>query len=102
MLFAYVFDFRHISVICGFGRTGGRLGFMTYGVRPDIITMAKGIRSGYLPLTPTAVKREIYEAYAGDDPYDRFRHVNTFGGNPAACALAIKNLGIMEDERSPV
>ncbi|MCF7619592.1 aspartate aminotransferase family protein [Bacillus sonorensis] len=87
------------EVICGFGRTGERFGFMNYGVKPDIITMAKGITSGYLPLAATAVKREIYEAYAGDDPYDRFRHVNTFGGNPAACALAIKNLGIMEDER---
>lgn len=87
------------EVICGFGRTGERFGFMNYGVKPDIITMAKGMTSGYLPLAATAVKREIYEAYAGDGPYDRFRHVNTFGGSPAACALAIRNLSIMEEER---
>lgn len=87
------------EVICGFGRTGKPFGFMNYGVQPDIITMAKGITSGYLPLSATAVKREIYEAYVGSSDYDRFRHVNTFGGNPAACALAIKNLEILENEK---
>ncbi|MDQ0217746.1 aspartate aminotransferase family protein [Peribacillus cavernae] len=86
------------EVICGFGRTGKPFGFMNYDVKPDIITMAKGITSGYLPLSATAVKKEIYEAYAGEDTYDRFRHVNTFGGNPAACALALKNLEIYENE----
>lgn len=87
------------EVICGFGRTGKPFGFMNYGVKPDIITMAKGITSAYLPLSATAVKREIYEAYIGSTDYDRFRHVNTFGGNPAACALALKNLEIMENEQ---
>ncbi|WP_279326888.1 aspartate aminotransferase family protein [Bacillus litorisediminis] len=86
------------EVICGFGRTGAPFGFMNYGVKPDIITMAKGITSAYLPLSATAVKREIFETFAGDDTYDRFRHVNTFGGNPAACRLALKNLEIMENE----
>jgi taurine-pyruvate aminotransferase len=87
------------EVICGFGRTGKPFGFMNYGVKPDIITMAKGITSGYLPLSATAVKREIYEAYVGSDDYDRLRHVNTFGGSPAACALALKNLEILENEK---
>ena len=87
------------EVICGFGRTGKPFGFMNYGVKPDIITMAKGITSSYLPLSATAVKREIYEAFKGTDDYDRFRHVNTFGGNPAACALALKNLEIMVNEK---
>jgi adenosylmethionine-8-amino-7-oxononanoate aminotransferase len=86
------------EVICGFGRTGKPFGFMNYGVQPDIITMAKGLTSAYLPLSATAVKREIYEAYMGSEDYNRFRHVNTFGGNPAACALALKNLEIMENE----
>jgi taurine-pyruvate aminotransferase len=86
------------EVICGFGRTGKPFGFMNYGVKPDIVTMAKGITSAYLPLSATAIRREIYEAYAGADTYDRFRHVNTFGGNPAACALALKNLEIIESE----
>lgn len=86
------------EVICGFGRTGKPFGFMNYGVKPDIITMAKGITSAYLPLSATAVRREIFEKFAGTDIYNRFRHVNTFGGNAAACALALKNLEIMENE----
>lgn len=86
------------EVICGFGRTGKAFGFMNYGVKPDIITMAKGITSAYLPLSATAVRKEIYEAFKGTEEYDYFRHINTFGGNPAACALALKNLEIIETE----
>ena len=86
------------EVICGFGRTGKPFGFMNYDVKPDIITMAKGITSAYLPLSATAVRKDIYEAFKGSEEYDYFRHVNTFGGNPAACALALKNLEIMEKE----
>jgi len=86
------------EVICGFGRTGKPFGFMNYGVKPDIITMAKGITSAYLPLSATAVKREIYEAFTGSDAYGYFRHVNTFGGSPVACAVAIKNIEILEQE----
>jgi taurine-pyruvate aminotransferase len=87
------------EVICGFGRTGKPFGFMNYDVKPDIITMAKGITSAYLPLSATAVKREIYEEFKGSEEYDYFRHINTFGGNPAACALALKNIEIMESEK---
>ena len=87
------------EVICGFGRTGKPFGFMNYGVKPDIITMAKGLTSAYLPLSATAVKREIYEAFMESGDYDYFRHVNTFGGHPAACAVALKNLEIMETEQ---
>lgn len=87
------------EVICGFGRTGKAFGFMNYDVKPDIITMAKGITSGYLPLSATAVKREIYDAFKGSETYEFLRHVNTFGGSPAACALALKNLEIMEEEK---
>jgi len=86
------------EVICGFGRTGKPFGFMNYGVKPDIITMAKGITSAYLPLSATAVKREIYEAFTGTDAYGYFRHVNTFGGSPVACAVALKNIEILEQE----
>ena len=86
------------EVICGFGRTGKPFGFMHYGVQPDIITMAKGITSGYLPLSATAIRKDVYDAFKGDDPHDHFRHINTFGGNPAACAAALKNMEIMERE----
>lgn len=87
------------EVICGFGRTGKPFGFMHYGIQPDIVTMAKGITSGYLPLAVTAVRKSLFEAFKGTEEYDHFRHVNTFGGNPAACALAIENLKLLENER---
>jgi adenosylmethionine-8-amino-7-oxononanoate aminotransferase len=63
--------------------------------------MAKGITSAYFPLSATAVRREIYETFAGDSEYERLRHVNTFGGHPAACAVAIRNMQIMDDEDLP-
>ncbi|MFS0781768.1 aspartate aminotransferase family protein [Bacillus sp. 1P06AnD] len=87
------------EVICGFGRTGKPFGFMNYNVKPDIISMAKGITSAYLPLSATAVRKDIYEAFKGSEEYDYFRHVNTFGGNPVSCAVALKNIEIMEKEK---
>ncbi|OXM83631.1 aspartate aminotransferase family protein [Paenibacillus rigui] len=86
------------EVICGFGRSGEKFGHMNFGIKPDIVTMAKGLTSGYLPLSATAVRKDIYEQFKGAGAYDHFRHINTFGGNPAACALALKNLEIMERE----
>lgn len=86
------------EVICGFGRTGEPFGYQNYGVKPDIVTMAKGITSAYFPLSATAVRREIYEAFSGDTDYERLRHVNTFGGHPAGCAVAVRNMEIMEEE----
>ncbi|MEI3611247.1 aspartate aminotransferase family protein [Pseudogracilibacillus sp. SO30301A] len=86
------------EVICGFGRTGKKFGFQHSGIKPDIVTMAKGITSGYLPLAATAVRKEVYDQFKGKGEYDHFRHVSTFGGNPAACALAIKNMEIYENE----
>jgi taurine-pyruvate aminotransferase len=89
------------EVITGFGRTGKRFGHQHHGIKPDIVTMAKGITSAYLPLSATAVKRELFEKFMDTEEYAHFRHVNTFGGNPTACALAIRNLQIMDDEELP-
>lgn len=87
------------EVICGFGRSGRKFGHQNYSVKPDIITMAKGLTSAYLPLSATAVRKDIYDAFKDNsDDYGHFRHVNTFGGNPAACALALRNLEILEQE----
>jgi taurine-pyruvate aminotransferase len=86
------------EVICGFGRTGKKFGHMHFNVKPDIVTMAKGLTSGYLPLSATAVRKEIYEMFKTSEEYNYLRHVNTFGGTPASCALALKNLEIMERE----
>lgn len=86
------------EVICGFGRTGKAFGHQQFNIKPDIITMAKGLTSAYLPLSITAVRKDIYEAFKGTEDNHHFRHVNTFGGNPAACAVALKNIEIMERE----
>jgi adenosylmethionine-8-amino-7-oxononanoate aminotransferase len=51
-----------------------------------------------LPLSATAVKRKLFEKFEGTEEYGRLRHINTFGGHPASCAVAVKNLEIMEDE----
>lgn len=86
------------EVICGFGRTGDKFGFMGYGVTPDIITMAKGISSGYLPLAATAVKKDLFEKFTDVGEYEHLRHINTYGGHPAACAVGLKNIEIIERE----
>ena len=86
------------EVICGFGRTGKNFGFQHSGVQPDIVTMAKGLTSAYLPLSATAVSREVAEVFADSEEQDaRFRQVNTFGGHPVSCAAALENLAIFEE-----
>jgi taurine-pyruvate aminotransferase len=89
------------EVGCGFGRTGKKFGYHHHDVKPDIVTIGKAMTSGYLPLSAAAVRREVFERFRGTEEYGRLRQVNTFGGNPAACAVAVKNLEIMEDEDLP-
>ena len=90
------------EVGCGFGRTGKNFGYHHHeGVEPDIVTVGKGMTSGYLPLSAAAVRREVFEKFEGTEEYGRLRQVNTFSGNPAACAVGVENLRIMEDEDLP-
>ncbi|WP_053363495.1 aspartate aminotransferase family protein [Bacillus sp. FJAT-27251] len=87
------------EVVSGFGRTGKMFGFMhSEGVQPDIVTMAKGLTSGYLPLGATAVSTHIYEKFKQEGKDNHFRHVSTYGGHPASCAVALKNIEIIERE----
>ena len=87
------------EVVSGYGRTGKMFGFMhAEGVQPDIVTMAKGLTSGYLPLGATAVKSNIYDAFKEKGKDNHFRHVSTYGGHPASCAVALKNIEIIEKE----
>ncbi|RMD46821.1 MAG: aminotransferase class III-fold pyridoxal phosphate-dependent enzyme, partial [Alphaproteobacteria bacterium] len=83
------------EVICGFGRTGWWWGAEGYGVRPDIMTVAKGMSSGYAPIGGSIVRREIAEAIADVE----FFHGYTYSGHPVSCAVALENLRIMEEER---
>ncbi|WP_141500407.1 aspartate aminotransferase family protein [Paenibacillus luteus] len=86
------------EVICGFGRSGAKFGHQNFGVRPDMVTMAKGMTSAYSPLSATAVSAEMYDSFKESGPDSHFRHVNTFGGNPVSCAVALKNIEILERE----
>lgn len=88
------------EAVCGFGRTGRRFGHQHSGIVPDIVTMAKAVANGYFPIAVTAVRREIHERFAATGP-GRLRHINTFGGHPAACAVALRTMDIMDGEDLP-
>jgi 4-aminobutyrate--pyruvate transaminase len=86
------------EVICGFGRTGRMFGTETFGLKPDIMTMAKAITSGYLPLSATVISEDIYRACVGQsDKLGVFAHGYTYTGHPAACAVALEVLDIFEE-----
>jgi putrescine aminotransferase len=84
------------DVICGYGRLGQWFGFQHYGVQPDLVSMAKGLSSGYLPISAVGVADHIVEVLreVGDD----FIHGFTYSGHPTAAAVALKNIEILERE----
>nr|WP_284698778.1 aspartate aminotransferase family protein [Sphingomonas lycopersici] len=84
------------DVICGFGRLGQWFGFQHFGIKPDLVSMAKGMSSGYLPISAVGVADHIVEVLrsVGDD----FVHGYTYSGHPTAAAVALKNIEIMENE----
>ncbi len=85
------------EVICGFGRTGNWWGFETMGFEPDIVPMAKGLSSGYQPIGAVAFADHIVKdffALGGE-----FYHGMTYAGHPVACAVALKNIEIIEQEK---
>jgi putrescine aminotransferase len=84
------------EVICGFGRLGRWFGFQHFGVKPDLVSMAKGLSSGYLPISAVGVAGHIVETLRekGGD----FVHGYTYSGHPTCAAVALKNLEIMERE----
>ncbi len=84
------------EVICGFGRTGKMFAIEHWGVVPDIMTVAKGIVSSYLPLAATIVKKEIADYFGGED--NHLNHVLTFSGHPVSAAASLKNIEIIENE----
>lgn len=88
------------EVITGFGRTGKLFGFEQGGIRPDILTFAKGLTSAYLPLGATVASEQVFESFEGDAESDaKFTQVSTFGGHPSSCAAGLANLDILTRER---
>lgn len=83
------------EVITGFGRTGKMFGMLHWGVQSDIMMMAKGITSGYIPMGAVGISHKIY---APIKKHGIFMHGYTYSGHPVACAVALKNIEIVERE----
>lgn len=82
------------EVICGFGRTGNWFGSQTLGIKPHIMTIAKGLSSGYQPIGGSIVCDEVAEVIGSGE----FNHGYTYSGHPVAAAVALENLRILEEE----
>ena len=84
------------EVICGFGRLGEWFGADYFKVKPDLMTFAKGVTSGYIPLGGVMVGDRVAESLV--DKGGEFTHGFTYSGHPASCAVAIENIRILKDE----
>jgi putrescine aminotransferase len=86
------------EVITGFGRTGRWFALGHWGVEPDIVSFAKGVTSGYLPLGGIILSKQIHDAIL-DAPLDRrYMHAATYSGHPVCCAVGVRNVEIIEEE----
>ncbi len=86
------------EIITGFGRTGRWFALDHWGVRPDVVTFAKGVTSAYLPLGGAIVSRDVHQAILEAPAAERFMHAATYSGHPTCCAVALRNLDIFERE----
>ena len=87
------------EVINGFGRTGRLFAHEHAGIKPDIVTVAKGISSAYLPMAATVVRNTVFQSFLGDPSENRqVNQVNTYGGHPVAAAVALRNIEILLQE----
>ena len=88
------------EVITGFGRTGVMFACEHWDIQPDIITLAKGVTSGYLPLSACVTTTEVFNAFLGDSSDKKeFGQVCTYAGHPVTCAAGLANLKILTEER---
>ncbi|MEM7194738.1 MAG: aminotransferase class III-fold pyridoxal phosphate-dependent enzyme [Pseudomonadota bacterium] len=91
----------HIDeVVCGMGRTGTWFGYQHYGVKPDMVTMAKGVASGYAAISVMATTEDIFGEFLGEpsETMKYFRDISTFGGCAGGPAAALENMRIIEEE----
>lgn len=87
------------EVVCGFGRTGAPFGCDLYGIEPDLITVAKGLTSAYVPLSASLISRRVYEVMeTAADSLGAFSHGYTYSGHPLGAAAAMATLDIVEAE----
>src|SRR5882724_7523800 len=87
------------EVINGFGRTGTMFATEQFGIVPDLMTMAKGLSSGYAPIAAVAVGEKLYDEFKKQDV--ALAHLLTFGGQAVSCAAALKNIEILQREELP-
>jgi len=88
------------EVVCGFGRLGTPFGSLAYGIEPDLVTIGKGLTSGYQPLSGALVGEKVWEVLKqGSDIYGPFAHGYTFSAHPVCAAAALANLDIIEREQ---
>jgi adenosylmethionine-8-amino-7-oxononanoate aminotransferase len=88
------------EVINGFGRTGRLFAHEHAGIKPDIVTVAKGISSAYLPMAAAVVRNTVFQSFLGDPSENRqVNQVNTYGGHPVAAAVALRNIEILLQEQ---
>lgn len=91
----------HIDeVVCGFGRIGDWFAYQQYGIKPDFVTMAKGVASGYAAIACTVTTEQVFEKFKDkpEDPLNYFRDISTFGGCVAGPVAALENIRIIEEE----
>ena len=89
------------EVITGFGRTGRWFALGHWGVEPDIVAFAKGVTSGYLPLGGIILSKRVHDAILSAPMDRRYMHAATYSGHPVCCAVGLRNVQIMEDEKLP-
>lgn len=89
------------EVITGFGRTGRWFALGHWGVQPDLVSFAKGVTSGYLPLGGVVVSKHVHRAMEDAPMDERFMHAATYSGHPACCAVGLRNIDILEREALP-
>ena len=87
------------EVVCGYGRTGEMFGSTTFGMKPDILTTAKGLSSGYAPISAVMVSEKVYTPIAANSgTIGTFGHGFTYSGHPVSCAVALETLKIYEED----
>ena len=86
------------EVITGFGRTGQWFGMGHWGVQPDLMSFAKGVTSGYLPLGGVVISKAMHQVILDAPTDEKFMHAATYSGHPACCAVGLANIDIIESE----
>jgi putrescine---pyruvate transaminase len=89
------------EVITGFGRTGRWFALGHWGVEPDLVSFAKGVTSGYLPLGGVILSKRVHKALEDAPPDEKFMHAATYSGHPTCCAVGLRNVAIIEQEGLP-